>query len=177
MLPKITPATWIWVVVQNPGGDEQFLGQHDDKKDVAFIPAFYEKGDAQQAIGQLITERGKKYEAQAILFEELAPDQETNKPVCIDCHGVHGIKKTDDPEGTVFQSNLLQTCQRCHPDATENFSASWLSHYSPEPGKATLVWLATWVYRILIPVVVGGMLLYVFALVARKRRSARTVPA
>ena len=74
MLPKITPATWIWVVVQNPGGDEQFLGQHDDKKDVAFIPAFYEKGDAQQAIGQLITERGKKYEAQAILFEELAKD-------------------------------------------------------------------------------------------------------
>ena len=74
MPPKITPVTWIWVVVQNPGGDEQFLGQHDDKKDVAFIPAFYEKGDAQQAIGQLITERGKKYEAQAILFEELAKD-------------------------------------------------------------------------------------------------------
>jgi hypothetical protein len=112
-----------------------------------------------------------------ILFEELAPDQETNKPVCIDCHGVHAIKGTDDPEGTVFQANLLQTCQRCHPDATENFSASWLSHYSPEPGKATLVWLATWAYRILIPVVIGAMVLYIVALVLRKRRSARAVPA
>ena len=112
-----------------------------------------------------------------ILFEELAPDQETNKPVCIDCHGVHAIKATDDPEGTVFQANLLQTCQRCHPDATENFSAAWLSHYSPEPGKATLVWLATWAYRILIPVVIGAMVLYVIALSVRRRRSARAVPA
>jgi hypothetical protein len=112
-----------------------------------------------------------------ILFEELAPDQETNKPVCIDCHGVHAIKKTDDPEGTVFQANLLQTCQRCHPDASENFPASWLSHYSPEPGKATLVWLATWAYRILIPVVIGAMFLYIIGLVNRRRRSPRTAPA
>jgi hypothetical protein len=74
MQPKTTTDNWIWVVVQNPGGDEQFLGQHDDKKDVSFIPAFHEKGDAQQAIGQLITEKGEKYEAQAILFEELAKD-------------------------------------------------------------------------------------------------------
>ncbi len=105
-----------------------------------------------------------------ILFEELAPHQETNKPVCIDCHGVHAIKKADDPEGTVFQANLLQTCQRCHPDASENFSASWLSHYSPEPGKATMVWLVTWFYRILIPVVIGGMLVYVAASSRRKRK-------
>jgi predicted CXXCH cytochrome family protein len=112
-----------------------------------------------------------------ILFEELAPDQETNKPVCIDCHGVHAIKTTDDPEGTVFKENLLGTCQRCHPDATENFSASWLSHYSPEPGKATLVWLAEWFYRLLIPVVIGAMLVYVIALWRKKRRSSRAVPA
>ena len=74
MNKKITSDTWIWVVVQDPGGDEQFLGQHDEKKDVSFIPAFHEKDDAQQALGQLITEKGKKYEAQAVLFEELAKD-------------------------------------------------------------------------------------------------------
>ncbi len=74
MRPKITSDTWIWVVVQNPGGDEQFLGQHDDNKQVSFIPAFHEKGDAQRAIGHLKTEKGNKYEVQAILFEELAKD-------------------------------------------------------------------------------------------------------
>ena len=74
MTDKLTSDTWIWVIVQDPGGNEQFLGQYDDKKDVSFIPAFYEKDDAQQCLIQLITEKGKKYEAQAILFEELTKD-------------------------------------------------------------------------------------------------------
>ena len=63
----------------------------------------------------------------------------------------------------------------CHPDATENFSASWLSHYSPERSKWTYVWLATWAYRILIPGVVGGMLLYAILLSARRRRPVQVV--
>jgi hypothetical protein len=95
------------------------------------------------------------------LFEELAPDQETNKPVCIDCHGVHAIKPADDPDSTVNETHLLQTCQRCHPDAEENFPASWLSHYIPEPGRASIVWGATLFYQILIPAVIGAMALFV----------------
>jgi hypothetical protein len=74
MTDKLKDDAWIWVIVQNPGSDEQFLGQYDDKKDLSFIPAFYEKDVALQCIGRLITEKGKKYEAQAILFEELAGD-------------------------------------------------------------------------------------------------------
>jgi len=71
---KLSSDTWIWVIVQNPGENEQFLGQHDDKKNVSFIPAFYEKDIAQQCLIQLITEKGNKYEAQAVQFEELAKD-------------------------------------------------------------------------------------------------------
>lgn len=74
MTDKLSSDTWIWVIVQNPGENEQFLGQHDDKKNVSFIPAFYEKDIAQQCLIQLITEKGNKYEAQAVLFEELAKD-------------------------------------------------------------------------------------------------------
>jgi len=74
MTDKLTSDTWIWVIVQDPGGNEQFLGQYDDKKDVSFIPAFYEKDNAQQCLIQLITEKGEKYETQAVLFEELAKD-------------------------------------------------------------------------------------------------------
>ena len=74
MTNKPKPDAWIWVIVQNPGSDEQFLGQYDDKKDLSFIPAFYEKDDAQQSLIQLITEKGKKYEVQAIFFDELAKD-------------------------------------------------------------------------------------------------------
>jgi hypothetical protein len=74
MQKKLTQDTWIWVVVQNPGSDEHFLGQHDEDQDVSFIPAFYEKDHAQQCLIHMTTQRGDKYEVQAILFGELVTD-------------------------------------------------------------------------------------------------------
>lgn len=63
---------WVWVVVQDPGGNEQFLGQHDKEKEVSFIPTFLEKEEAQQCLNHLTREEGHKYEIQAIQYEELA---------------------------------------------------------------------------------------------------------
>ena len=103
-----------------------------------------------------------------LLFEKLAPDQETNKPVCIDCHGVHDIQRVDDPNSTVIQENLLVTCRRCHPDATANFPAAWLGHYPPDPQHAPLVFYVNVFYWVFIPVVIGGMLVFVVADVIRR---------
>jgi len=103
-----------------------------------------------------------------VLFEKISPDQETNKPVCIDCHGVHDMRKVDDPESTVIKENLLATCQKCHPDATSNFPTSWLSHYEPSQENAPLVYFINLFYQIVIPVTIGGMLLYVATDVGRK---------
>ncbi len=112
-----------------------------------------------------------------VIFEELAPDQETNKAVCIDCHGVHNIASADNPESQTFRENLLGTCQRCHPDATANFPTSWMSHYSPTREDAPLVFWVNLFYRILIPLVIGAMLLWVIIdvlkrLAARRREAA-----
>ena len=103
-----------------------------------------------------------------LLFEKLAPDQETNKPVCIDCHSVHDIQRVDDPNSTVIQENLLVTCRRCHPDATANFPAAWLGHYPPDPQHAPLVFYVNVFYWVFIPVVIGGMLVFVVADVIRR---------
>ena len=91
-------------------------------------------------------------------------------PVCVDCHGIHGIQSADDPNSPTFRANLLATCQRCHPDASDDFPSSWLSHYEPEFGTATVVWAVTWFYRILIPLVIGGMHLYVIVALTRRHR-------
>ncbi len=40
---------------------------------------------------------------------------------CFDCHGSHTIKRVDDPASSVFPANRLQTCQKCHLDATAGF--------------------------------------------------------
>jgi predicted CXXCH cytochrome family protein len=92
------------------------------------------------------------------LFEKQSPDAETNKPVCFDCHGVHDIKETDDPEkGLQVRENLLARCQICHPGATTQFPDSWLSHYAPSADKHPLVYIVDTFYKIFIPAVLGGM--------------------
>lgn len=95
------------------------------------------------------------------LFERQSPDLPTNKPVCYDCHGVHNMKSHTDPESRVYRENLLRTCQRCHPDATENFPASWLSHYEPSMEKYPVVHLVDLFYKLFIPAVIGFMAVYV----------------
>ena len=40
---------------------------------------------------------------------------------CFDCHGNHGIKRVSDPDSTVHPYHRLQTCQKCHDNATWGF--------------------------------------------------------
>jgi len=111
-----------------------------------------------------------------VLFEKTDPDQETNKPVCYDCHGVHDIQRVDDPnKGIAIKENLLRTCQRCHPDASTNFPDSWLGHYIPSPDRHPLVYYVNLFYKIFIPTVLGGMAIFVasdiyYRVWGRKRR-------
>jgi hypothetical protein len=111
------------------------------------------------------------------LFERTHPDEPTNKAVCYDCHGIHDIAAVDDPvKGLQIQENMLISCQRCHPDASENFPASWMSHYIPDPQRTPLVYYVRLFYMIFIPAVLGGMGLFVLTdvyhrtVVSRRRR-------
>ncbi len=108
-----------------------------------------------------------------ILYEPEYPGQETNKPVCIDCHGVHNIKAKDDPESSVMQDNLLITCQKCHPDATGNFPTAWMGHYPPSRTNFPLVYFVDLFYKIFIPVVLGGMVVFVLADLIRRAINRR----
>ena len=72
------PDTRVWVVIQDPEKNEQLFGQHDEKSDTFFIPAFYHKEDAQQCLIHLITQRGVKYEVQAIFLDELTNETARN---------------------------------------------------------------------------------------------------
>jgi len=95
------------------------------------------------------------------IFQKIAPDQPVNKPVCVDCHGVHDILPPTDENSAVMKANLINTCRRCHPEADLNFPDAWMSHYGPDPQRTPVVFAVQWFYNILIPTVVGGMLLFV----------------
>ena len=78
MQKELNADTWIWVVVQDAGGNEQFVGQHNEETNVSFIPAFYQKEDAEQCLIHIPRQKGKKYEIQAVLFEDLSQDASKN---------------------------------------------------------------------------------------------------
>jgi cytochrome b subunit of formate dehydrogenase len=40
---------------------------------------------------------------------------------CYDCHGSHGIQRVSEPGSSVHPENRLNTCQKCHKDATPGF--------------------------------------------------------
>jgi cytochrome b subunit of formate dehydrogenase len=40
---------------------------------------------------------------------------------CFDCHGYHEIQRVDSEASTVHPNNRLETCQKCHADATAGF--------------------------------------------------------
>jgi hypothetical protein len=103
------------------------------------------------------------------LFESQSPDQPTNKPVCYSCHGIHDIKRVDDPVyGLEMKQNLLARCQQCHPDASANFPDAWMSHYIPSPEHYPIVYYVTLFYKFFIPGVLGPMAIFVVSDIVRR---------
>jgi predicted CXXCH cytochrome family protein len=80
---------------------------------------------------------------------------------CTDCHGVHDIQAPEDPKSTVLQANLVQTCRKCHPDATADFPKAWMSHYEPTLKKSPLVWSVQLFYYVLIPFILISLVLQI----------------
>lgn len=43
---------------------------------------------------------------------------DTKVAVCIDCHGLHGLRPASDTRSKVHPLNIAETCSRCHSDTT-----------------------------------------------------------
>lgn len=69
---ELTDDAWIWVVVENPERNEKIVGLQEEKSNISFIPAYKSKEEAQQCMSLLARHPGSIYEAQAILYEDLA---------------------------------------------------------------------------------------------------------
>jgi hypothetical protein len=48
---------------------------------------------------------------------ELLAAGDANVATCTSCHGVHGIRRTDDPESSVYPTKVADMCGACHSDA------------------------------------------------------------
>jgi predicted CXXCH cytochrome family protein len=54
---------------------------------------------------------------QTSIHGKLLAGGDTKVAVCIDCHGVHGMRPASDTRSKVHPTNVAETCSRCHADA------------------------------------------------------------
>ena len=107
------------------------------------------------------------------LFRRQGRGNPSNKAVCFDCHGIHNIRRDDDPLSTIYPTNLQHTCQQCHADANIKFPRAWLSHYIPTWQNTPILFAVNNIYQyFIIPATLGGFMLYI-GLDVRKRWSER----
>ncbi|PIQ08972.1 MAG: hypothetical protein COW71_08825 [Ignavibacteriales bacterium CG18_big_fil_WC_8_21_14_2_50_31_20] len=102
----------------------------------------------------------------------------SNAALCIDCHGVHSILQSSDPNATINKANVTQTCRKCHENATEVFSISY-SHETESAEAKQIEDLVKEIYFWLIITVIGGMaihnlIIFLFE-IRRKRRKDKNV--
>lgn len=122
------------------GGDEDPSAAHDERKGWKGKPtrlqapvfcarchadaAYMKKFNPQIRVDQL-----SEYRTSVHGQRNAKGDDRT--AVCIDCHGVHGIRGIKDPRSTVHPTRVADTCARCHDDA------ELMVRYGLETGQAT----------------------------------------
>lgn len=74
----------------------------------------------------------------------------TKTAKCYDCHGAHDIQKVADPRSHLSRANVVNTCRKCHSDATRRF-AGYLTHATHhDPKKYPFLYVTFWGMTILL---------------------------
>ncbi len=95
---------------------------------------------------------------------------------CASCHGVHRILPSSDPRSSIYRTNLVTTCGKCHPGATENFAESKVhvnaaAETSGEGAGEKINWWVRRIYMVLIFGTIGFMLAHNVLVFAKKVRA------
>ncbi len=93
---------------------------------------------------------------------------------CASCHGFHKILPSTDPRSSIYKTNLVETCGKCHPGATANFAESKVHVSVGEAGTGTGEEINRWVRRIYLVLIfgtIGFMLLHNLLLFGKKVRA------
>ena len=78
---------------------------------------------------------------------------------CASCHGYHEVRPSWDPQSRINPANLGATCGQCHAGAGPQFARGGI-HHLPRTLGHRLVDLARVMYRMMIVVIIGLMLLH-----------------
>ena len=90
---------------------------------------------------------------------------------CASCHGIHNIRKKDDPKSSVYIENIPKTCgqQGCHPGANVNFAKGKI-HVNPEKQEAGIIFWVAFAFKWLTILTMLALIIHI--LLDLYRRSA-----
>ncbi len=83
---------------------------------------------------------------------------------CASCHGYHKILPSTNPESSIYKTNLVATCGKCHPGASDKF-ASGRIHTDVTQAREfgeKLNYIVRKIYLALIVLTIGGFFLHNF---------------
>jgi cytochrome b subunit of formate dehydrogenase len=80
---------------------------------------------------------------------------------CASCHGIHNILPSWDKRSTINAKNLPNTCGKCHPGAGTRFALGPVHAWQNRAEAPAVAWVRN-LYRLLIPLVLGFMLVHNF---------------
>jgi cytochrome b subunit of formate dehydrogenase len=58
------------------------------------------------------------------------PNVASDVAACFDCHGHHNVLPPSNPKSLLSKTNILATCQQCHPNANASFTR-YIPHANP----------------------------------------------
>jgi len=87
--------------------------------------------------------------------------------VCTDCHGVHNILSTENPESMVNPDNLLSTCQQCHEGVGPNWTDAWTGHHEISLSRTPYLFYVDYFYKTFTYLVLGLSFIYVILQIIR----------
>ncbi len=93
---------------------------------------------------------------------------------CASCHGVHDIRRPDDPKSTVNPANIVTTCGKtgCHPEATPQFARGKI-HVDPGNKESGILYYITKFFTILTVGTLIGLAIFIVLDLLRRAKAAR----
>ena len=76
---------------------------------------------------------------------------------CFDCHGSHAIQRVKDPASTVHPGNRLQTCRKCHQNASAGFVTFQPHATTHDYARYPYMWIAS---KFMIALIMGVFLFF-----------------
>ena len=102
MSETISSTSWVYAIIQNPGGLEQLVG-YKDENEIQYIPTLKSKEDAENFLSYMKREPGIKYEAQAIIYEDILNYASENSFLIFFVDKEGNIKEKIDPNTILNQ--------------------------------------------------------------------------